>query len=119
MLEIKFHLQTNNSRTLISTKYVDLSRYRFLLIKFVRHSSEIFSCLRIHDHSLILTSSDAIQGVILTASGSNSNKHTNTTAMLKVLKLFYSRGYCLPPATLVTRKPKKKLFRTTDYAQNR
>jgi hypothetical protein len=37
MLEIKFHLQTGNSKTLIFTKYVDLSTYRFLLIKFVRY----------------------------------------------------------------------------------
>jgi len=119
MLEIKFHLQTNNSRTLIITKYVDLSRYRFLLIKFVRHSSEVFSCLRIHDHSLRFTTSDATECVLLRASSSNSSKQTNMTAMLTVLKLFYSRGYYLPPATVVTRKPKKKHFRTTDYAQNR
>ena len=83
MLEIKFHLQTNNSRTLIITNYLYLSRYRFLLIKFVRHSSEVLSNLRIHDHSLIFTPSDAIQCVILRASSSNSNKQANMTAMLK------------------------------------
>jgi hypothetical protein len=34
-----------------------------------------------------------------------------------VWKLFYSGDYFLPLATVVTRKPKKEHFRTTDNAQ--
>jgi hypothetical protein len=52
----------------IISKYVDLSRYILLLIKFVKHSFEVLSCNRTHDNSLIFTPSEATESGLLAAS---------------------------------------------------